>query len=110
MTHTVATMEVSPLVFEEIKAKLQAAGYDHAILDEDGSQLIDMTGIGLERSGQLSEKLLDIDISLEHVQDQLRIVAESDDTHLHLSVEKYSGLLALAEATLQVMTHLPSKE
>lgn len=44
MTYTVATMEVSPSTYAEIKKKLEDAGYHHAI-DDDGT--IDMTGIGI---------------------------------------------------------------
>lgn len=44
-THTYALLEVSREAYDEIKGKLQAAGYDHALHD-DG--LIDMNGIALE--------------------------------------------------------------
>jgi hypothetical protein len=48
-THTLAAMEVSPDLFEEVRAKFVAAGYDHVFLskfhdDHDG---LDMTGIAL---------------------------------------------------------------
>ena len=42
-THTYAELEVSELVYDEIRRKLEAAGYDHAL--QDGT--IDMHGIGL---------------------------------------------------------------
>lgn len=45
MTHTLATMEVSAEAFAEIKSKLEAAGYDHAIDMREGH--LDMTGIAL---------------------------------------------------------------
>lgn len=45
-THTVATLEVSGPVYDEIAAKLRKADYFHVFLD-DGT--IDMTGIGLVR-------------------------------------------------------------
>jgi hypothetical protein len=48
-THTYATMQVSRGTFEEVKAKLVAAGYEHAIHppgEEDGT-LLDMHGIAL---------------------------------------------------------------
>lgn len=48
-THTYAELEVSPAAYEEIAAKLRAAGYDHAFM-ENGA--IDMHRIGL-----LCEKL-----------------------------------------------------
>ena len=49
MTYTVATMEVSSEAFDEISAKLRAAGYDHCF-DEAG--LVDMTHIGLVRGAR----------------------------------------------------------
>jgi hypothetical protein len=44
-THTLAVLEVSAEAFAEIKAKLEAAGYEHAIDMREGT--IDMTGIAL---------------------------------------------------------------
>lgn len=49
MTYTVATMEVSASAYEEISAKLRAAGYDHAF-DEEG--MIDMTHVGLVKASE----------------------------------------------------------
>lgn len=46
MTYTVATMEVAPATYDEIRAKLEQAGYQHAI-DDNG--MLDMTHIGLVR-------------------------------------------------------------
>lgn len=43
-THTTARLEVSRAFFEDVKARLRDAGYDHAFL-QDGS--IDMTGIAI---------------------------------------------------------------
>lgn len=45
-THTVATLEVSAAVYDEVAGKLKAAEYDHAF-GEDG--IIDMSGVGLQR-------------------------------------------------------------
>lgn len=45
-THTLAEMQVSARVYEEIAAKLREAGYDHAFM-EDG--VISMQGIGITR-------------------------------------------------------------
>jgi hypothetical protein len=50
MTHTYAVLEVSKEAFEEIKTKLLAAGYQHAIDDDEG--IIDMHGIGLQWDGE----------------------------------------------------------
>lgn len=46
MTHTFAELELSPAAYDEIRQKLQAAGYDHAFM-EDGA--LDMHGIGVTR-------------------------------------------------------------
>lgn len=48
MSHTYALLEVSPEAFEEIRAKLEAAGYDHAFQEDDGRPVIDMHGIALQ--------------------------------------------------------------
>lgn len=49
-THTYATLEVSPAAHAEILGKLQAAGYQDQIHEEDGQVLIDMHGIALVTS------------------------------------------------------------
>lgn len=52
-THTYAILEVSASAYDEIKSKLEAAGYQHAFhddKDEDGI-VIDMHGIALKREG-----------------------------------------------------------
>ena len=47
-THTLAVMAVSQAAFMEIHANLLGAGYEHAIAKEaDGTDMLDMTGIGL---------------------------------------------------------------
>lgn len=43
MSRTFAVLEVSPSTYEEVAAKLKAAGYDHAFVDGD----VDMHGIAL---------------------------------------------------------------
>lgn len=50
-THTYALMIVSPHTFNEVKAKLEQAGYDHAILPGEVPQfpVLDMHGIGLSQ-------------------------------------------------------------
>lgn len=47
MSHTYATLPVSAATYAEIREKLSAAGYDHAFHDDDGREVIDMSGIGL---------------------------------------------------------------
>lgn len=46
-SHTFAVMELSEKTYEEIFSKIAQAGYDHALLEEDGKQLIDMHGIAV---------------------------------------------------------------
>lgn len=49
-THTSAILEVSKATYEEIAAKLKAAGYDHAFLQgRYGPEHVDMNGIMLRR-------------------------------------------------------------
>jgi hypothetical protein len=45
-THTYAILEVSAPVYEEIRAALEAAGHDHAFIEES---LIDMHGIAIQK-------------------------------------------------------------
>lgn len=44
-TYTFAELEVSPAAYDEIKGKLEQAGYGHAFIED----AIDMHGIGLTR-------------------------------------------------------------
>ena len=47
-TYTFALLELSPEAFEEIKSKLETAGYDtFHFLEEDGELRIDMRGIAV---------------------------------------------------------------
>lgn len=47
-THTHVLLEVSHALFEEVRAKLEAAGYQHAFDTVDGRPVIDMHGIALQ--------------------------------------------------------------
>lgn len=49
-THTYVMMDISAAAFEEIKRKLLAAGYDHAIIPSfrEDKEALDMHGIGLQ--------------------------------------------------------------
>lgn len=47
-THTFAVLELSPAAFNEIKTKLEAAGYQHVFIKEDEELTIDMHGIGVK--------------------------------------------------------------
>lgn len=48
-THTFSILEISQAAYEEIKAKLIEAGYQHAILEEGGQEVIDLHGIAIKR-------------------------------------------------------------
>ena len=47
MSHTYAILEVSVVAFEEIKQKLEAAGYWQAFHEGSGGFVIDMQGIAV---------------------------------------------------------------
>ena len=46
-TRTYAILEVAPDVYEDIKKRLLAADYGHALHSDDGREVIDMQGIAL---------------------------------------------------------------
>jgi len=46
-THTYVLMDVPKEFFELVQKKMQDAGYDRALIDEDGQLRIDMDGIAL---------------------------------------------------------------
>lgn len=46
-THTYAVLDVSPAAYGEIRAKLEAADYQHAFHQTDAGMVIDMHGIAL---------------------------------------------------------------
>lgn len=50
-TYTLAELEVSAETYNEIKQKLEEAGYDHAFLDNG---LINMKGIALKKGTENS--------------------------------------------------------
>ena len=47
MTYTFAKLEVSQSTYDEVRAKLVEAGYEHAFGMDDEVELIDMHGIAL---------------------------------------------------------------
>lgn len=49
-TRTYALLDVSPAVYDEIREKLKAAGYDEAFHRDDDREVIDMHGIALRAS------------------------------------------------------------
>ena len=55
-THTFVTLEISEAAYKEIKQKLLAASYNHVfIYDYDGTEKIDMAGIGLTKEKEKEE-------------------------------------------------------
>lgn len=48
MSYTFAVLEISAAAFQEIRAKLEAAGYADQFGQHDGLPLIDMHGIALQ--------------------------------------------------------------
>lgn len=46
-SRTYAILDVSPATYREIRAKLVAAGYDHAFHVDEQGEAIDMSGIAL---------------------------------------------------------------
>ncbi len=48
-TRTYAILELSDGAFEEIKAKLEEAGYQHAYDNDEGRTIIDMHGIAVAK-------------------------------------------------------------
>lgn len=47
-TRTMVTLEITPRAYAEVAAKLRAAEYDQAFLEDDGAEMIDMHGIALK--------------------------------------------------------------
>ncbi len=56
MTHTYAILEISRAAYEEIAAKLEAAGYQHAFHENDGEAVIDMHGIAVKNGDAVVTK------------------------------------------------------
>ena len=50
MTYTYAVLEVSEAAYQEIREKLEAAGYQYAFHKDDGAEVIDMHGIAIKPS------------------------------------------------------------
>lgn len=46
-THTYVELDLSPAAYDEIRAKLEAAGYDHCFIR--GEETIDMHGLAVTR-------------------------------------------------------------
>lgn len=52
MTYTYAILEVSVEAYNEIRTKLEHAGYQHAFHEDRGTVVIDMHGIALKPSAE----------------------------------------------------------
>jgi len=59
-THTYVVLELTPAAFNEIKAKLTAAGYQHAFITTDTRLLISMEGLAVASA---VDKSVDCDLS-----------------------------------------------
>lgn len=46
-TRTYAVLEISSAAYQEIREKLEKAGYDHAFHEKDYGEIIDMHGIAV---------------------------------------------------------------
>lgn len=104
-THTYATLEVTPATFDEIAAKLRAAGYDHAFDLEE--RVIDMQGIGVMKSEMVAPSAEHPDVALlrEAVQavDEARvdlIVSKEGAAHHAEEMRKWTEALDRINATL----------
>jgi hypothetical protein len=47
MTYTYAILEISAAAYNEIRKKLEAAGYSDQFHEDDGREVIDMHGIAI---------------------------------------------------------------
>lgn len=56
-THTFAELEISSAAYDEIRAKLEAAGYQHAFVALEAGVALDMHGIGLTRAAPDSNRV-----------------------------------------------------
>ena len=48
MSYTYAILKVSPSAYAEIKAKLEAVGYEHAFHEDPEGPVIDMHGLAIQ--------------------------------------------------------------
>lgn len=105
MTHTYAVLDVSGPAFAEILAKLAAAGYSHAIHQEDGRDLIDMHGVALAMD-RTPRPAVDVEIgsilsrSTKEGRIELRVNAETVQMSLDKAREIHAMLGAAIEAAI----------
>lgn len=92
-THTYALLEISAGAYDEIAAKLRAAGYDHAF-NADGE--IDMHGIGLEKV-EKSEEMGALSVYIAaYIADALqRFVGESNTQEVRAAIASVIDSLAV---------------
>jgi hypothetical protein len=56
-THTYVVLDLSPVAYDEIRRKLEDAGYGQAFHSENGAERIDMTGLAVSRDSVTPEDL-----------------------------------------------------
>jgi hypothetical protein len=54
MTHTYAILEISRAAYDEIRAKLEAASYQHTFIQKQSREVIDMHGIAVAIEPEIS--------------------------------------------------------
>jgi len=66
MTHTFAILGISKAAYEEIRELLKSAGYEHAIMQQVGREVIDMHGIAISiQSPELEQNPEAVEIKKE---------------------------------------------
>lgn len=55
VTHTYVLMDLSPSAYNEIKKKLLAAGYSHAVHEAHDGERLDMHGIAVTMEDKIHE-------------------------------------------------------
>jgi len=92
-TYTMVKLELSPAAYEEIKAKLEEAGYQHTFLEDfDGGEAIDMTHIAVAPEEEVipvhdHDTVVVIVLSKHHRERHLQVLCSThagcNDTILH---------------------------
>lgn len=103
MPYTYVTLELSNLAFVEVKLKLQAAGYEHAINEKGDVPIIDMNGLAVTPAEPSTvEEPLSTNWTLEGIEEHRKLVEQHP--HVKLPSKDLGGLLDLAQLTLQITT------
>lgn len=105
MTHTYAILEISSAAFEEIKAKLEAADYQH-LFAENGT-VIDMYGIAVKATPKdgPNEQLLKGELHSAWVSTELAIrdLIQDSQTDLQQRAEQYGRRISQPDHIRQVL-------